>query len=190
MPRRFSSSRRSASIPVSAFTSAVLPWSICPAVPTMMDFIWLKSYRKQARPQIFAVKLGNDEFQLLPTLPFLQGLQNATIELPHDHLHDFCLPCGDPPAAWAYAGRVRENQAASGTTRAYAHRTGHLQRDVERALLLQIVAGPPKAAAYPQQACAARPGRERRHYRHWRRMGLRLQDRVAQSPVLHRTISR
>src|ERR1700692_2526421 len=39
MPRRFSSSRRSASIPVSAFTSEVLPWSICPAVPTMTDFI-------------------------------------------------------------------------------------------------------------------------------------------------------
>ncbi len=40
MPRRFSSSSRSASIPVSAFTNAVLPWSMCPAVPTMMDFIW------------------------------------------------------------------------------------------------------------------------------------------------------
>ena len=40
MPRRFSSSSRSASIPVRAFTSAVLPWSMCPAVPTMMDFIW------------------------------------------------------------------------------------------------------------------------------------------------------
>ena len=41
MPRRFSSSNRSASIPVSAFTKAVLPWSMCPAVPTMMDFIWV-----------------------------------------------------------------------------------------------------------------------------------------------------
>ena len=33
MPRRFSSGRRSASIPVSAFTSEVLPWSMWPAVP-------------------------------------------------------------------------------------------------------------------------------------------------------------
>src|SRR5881409_2679474 len=35
MPRSFSSFRRSASIPVSALTNAVLPWSICPAVPTI-----------------------------------------------------------------------------------------------------------------------------------------------------------
>jgi hypothetical protein len=34
-----------ASIPVKAFTNAVLPWSICPAVPTTIDFIWLASYR-------------------------------------------------------------------------------------------------------------------------------------------------
>ena len=38
MPRRFSSSRRSASMPVNALTSAVFPWSMCPAVPTMTDF--------------------------------------------------------------------------------------------------------------------------------------------------------
>ena len=45
MPRRFSSSSRSASMPVSAFTNAVLPWSICPAVPTMMFFIRLLQCR-------------------------------------------------------------------------------------------------------------------------------------------------
>src|SRR5947208_5564919 len=39
MPRRFSSSRRSASMPVRARTRAVLPWSMCPAVPTMMFFM-------------------------------------------------------------------------------------------------------------------------------------------------------
>src|SRR5690348_5170583 len=37
MPRSFSSLRRSVSTPVSARTSVVLPWSICPAVPTIMD---------------------------------------------------------------------------------------------------------------------------------------------------------
>ena len=36
MPRRFSSGRRSASIPVSARISAVLPWSIWPAVARIM----------------------------------------------------------------------------------------------------------------------------------------------------------
>src|SRR5262249_18456343 len=39
IPRRFSSSRRSASIPVRALTSEVFPWSMWPAVPTMTDFI-------------------------------------------------------------------------------------------------------------------------------------------------------
>src|SRR5439155_21275431 len=34
MPRAFSSGSRSVSIPVSAFTSDVLPWSMWPAVPT------------------------------------------------------------------------------------------------------------------------------------------------------------
>src|SRR5438445_545199 len=34
IPRRFSSSHRSVSTPVRAFTSAVLPWSMWPAVPT------------------------------------------------------------------------------------------------------------------------------------------------------------
>src|SRR6185436_921073 len=41
MPRRFSSSRRSASMPVRARTRAVLPWSICPAVPTIIFFMAL-----------------------------------------------------------------------------------------------------------------------------------------------------
>src|SRR5690348_12701707 len=41
IPRRFSSASRSASMPVRALTSAVLPWSIWPAVPTMMFFIAL-----------------------------------------------------------------------------------------------------------------------------------------------------
>ena len=39
MPRAFSSFSRSVSMPVSACTSAVLPWSMCPAVPTTTDRI-------------------------------------------------------------------------------------------------------------------------------------------------------
>src|SRR5215218_3798242 len=35
MPRSCSSGRRSVSVPVSARTSQVLPWSMCPAVPTV-----------------------------------------------------------------------------------------------------------------------------------------------------------
>src|ERR1700736_5218468 len=41
MPRLFSSSRRSASMPVRARTKAVLPWSICPAVPAIIFFMAL-----------------------------------------------------------------------------------------------------------------------------------------------------
>src|SRR5262245_22526161 len=37
MPRCFSSGRRSVSTPVSALTSVVLPWSMCPAVPTIIE---------------------------------------------------------------------------------------------------------------------------------------------------------
>src|SRR6185295_9774592 len=37
MPRSFSSLRRSGSVPVRARTSALLPWSMWPAVPTMND---------------------------------------------------------------------------------------------------------------------------------------------------------
>ena len=41
MPLRFSSSRRSVSMPVSARTRLVFPWSICPAVPAMTFFTLL-----------------------------------------------------------------------------------------------------------------------------------------------------
>ena len=50
MPRRFSSSRRSVSIPVSARTSAVLPWSMWPAVPTIMFFMGLLAILLLALP--------------------------------------------------------------------------------------------------------------------------------------------
>ena len=38
MPRRFSSGSRSGSMPVRAFTSEVLPWSTCPAVPMITSW--------------------------------------------------------------------------------------------------------------------------------------------------------
>src|SRR5437899_2554074 len=49
MPRAFSSFNRSGSVPVSARTSALLPWSMCPAVPTTMDLIKLKGKRQKAK---------------------------------------------------------------------------------------------------------------------------------------------
>src|ERR1700678_3793940 len=38
-PRAFSSGSRSVSMPVSARTSEVLPWSTCPAVATIMSYL-------------------------------------------------------------------------------------------------------------------------------------------------------
>ena len=43
IPRSFSSLRRSGSTPVRAFIRALLPWSICPAVPKMMGAVVMGS---------------------------------------------------------------------------------------------------------------------------------------------------
>src|ERR1700693_281212 len=90
----------------------------------------------------------------------------------HGHLFDLCLFSGDSPAARPHARRIREDQATSRPARAYTHRTRHLQRDVERALLLQVLARAPETIAHAQQARIAGTGRERRYHRHWRRLGL------------------
>ncbi len=57
-----------------------------------------------------------------------------------------------------------------------------------RALLLQELARPSEEAADRRAARAAGPGRERRRRRHRRRPGRRLQDRIAQPPVVHRAV--
>src|SRR5579872_4847651 len=57
IPRLFSSSSRSASMPVSAFTSAVFPWSMCPAVPTMMFFIALAPILLPAQTPAFRAEI-------------------------------------------------------------------------------------------------------------------------------------
>src|SRR5215469_6691347 len=53
IPRRFSSSSRSASMPVRALTRAVFPWSMCPAVPTMMFFMSLVPILLPTQPATF-----------------------------------------------------------------------------------------------------------------------------------------
>src|SRR5258708_27123842 len=63
---------------------------------------------------------------------------DATIKIPDDHLYDhsYCQYTGDDPGARPYSGRIRKNQTTARRTRTHADRTWHLQRDVERALLL------------------------------------------------------
>ena len=86
-----------------------------------------------------------------------------------------------------YARRISAHSEIDGPD-ANAHRAGHLQRNVERALLLQVVARAPEAAAHAQQARPPGARRERRHHRHRRRMGLRVQNRVTQPSIVHRAI--
>jgi len=50
----------------------------------------------------------------------------------------------------------------------------HLQRDVVGALLLQVEPGALEEAADQERPSGAGTGRERRHHRCWRRLGLRL----------------
>ena len=69
-----------------------------------------------------------------------------------------------------------------------ADRARHLLGDVVRALQLQELARPPQDAADDRPARAAGPGRERRRRRHRRRPRRRLQDRIAQPPVVHRAV--
>src|SRR5580692_1878718 len=114
---------------------------------------------------------------------------DATIVFPHDHSLYSSHYSGNCSRARPHAGRIREDQTTSRRTRADHHRTGHFQRDVERALLLQIFARASETAAHPQPSRRARPGRERGHYRHRRWLGLRLQNRIAQPSIIHRAIS-
>src|ERR1700722_10240532 len=143
---------------------------MCPAVPTMMDFIWMASYGKNftvGKPQLGNSLTGAESHRRDRSWPYPADPVNATIEFPHDHDYDACLFSGDTPAARPHFRRVRKNKAAAWWTRAHAHRTWHFQRDVERALFLQIVARASEAAAHTQQACAPGPGRERGHHRYW-----------------------
>src|SRR5215208_7732103 len=57
MPRAFSSGRRSVSLPVSAFTSHVLPWSMWPAVPTVSGI---------SEPSLLLADRGLDQAVLQP----------------------------------------------------------------------------------------------------------------------------
>ena len=125
-------------------------------------------------------------------------LRHARIETPPPNRHEPSRIAQRPPPKNPlslpnlarprhHAGGIPAHPEVAGP-HADAHRAGHLQRDVERALLLQIVARAPEAPADAQPPRGAGPGRKCGHHRHRRRLGLRLQDRVAQSPVVHRAV--
>src|SRR5688500_10212582 len=77
IPRRCSSGRRSVSFPVSARTSHVLPWSMCPAVP-IVSGISEALDEKQARivlPQLVELLERNEPTRLVerarPRIPLV-----------------------------------------------------------------------------------------------------------------------
>ena len=97
----------------------------------------------------------------------------------------------DPRAAPPRAGADRRGARRDRTTaRPWSQRprARDVQRDVERALLLQEQQAPPADAADRRRRRGRRPGRERRRHADRRRLGSGLQDRVAQPPVRGRAI--
>ena len=85
------------------------------------------------------------------------------------------------------AGRVRAHRAVHGP-RAEPHRARDFLGDVVRALQLQELARAPEDAADRGSAGAAGARRECRRGRHRRRPGGGVQDRIPQSPVVHRAV--
>ena len=69
-----------------------------------------------------------------------------------------------------------------------ADRARHRLGDVERALLLQVLAPAPAHPADEGALGDPGAGRERRRHRHRRRAGLRVQDGEPQPPLLHRAL--
>ena len=77
MPRRFSSSSRSVSTPVSARTSVVFPWSMWPAVPATMLFIATFFILLPVSAQDAKLELKEDA----PTVTFRSGVSNVRVDV-------------------------------------------------------------------------------------------------------------
>ena len=91
------------------------------------------------------------------------------------------------PGARPDRRRVRGRRQDPGPP-AQPPRARPLRRDVERALLLQVVPAPPAAAAHGGAQGARRPGRERRRDRRRRRHRHRHPDREPQPPLGDRAL--
>src|SRR4029077_15147950 len=85
-------------------------------------------------------------------------------------------------------GGVREDRRNPGA-RTNLYRTGDLQRNVERALLLQELAAASQETSHARQAGGTRTGRERGNHRYWRRLFSGFQDRIAQPSEFYRAVS-
>ena len=116
-------------------------------------------------------------------------IDNRKSDIRHGLRRKFSHHARPHPGTRHHAARIRKNKTVARRTRALAHRTRHFQRDVERALLLQVFPRSPEAPAHAQQVGCARARRECRHHRHRRRVGVRVQNRIAQSSIVYRAIS-
>src|SRR5204863_7715692 len=126
---------RSASMPVRALISAVFPWSMCPAVPTMMDFIedsivgsLLQSgfaigvvARHRPRPS-HRQELATFNLSCCATIEFQSSYELVSHPRSYSGAH---------PRARPHIRRIRKDQTTAGRARSHADRARHLQRNVE-----------------------------------------------------------
>src|SRR5579862_358957 len=109
----------------------------------------------------------DDRFHLLNNtkqILYSPAHAHATIEFPHAY---GCRASHQPrtcPGTRTHSGRIRKDQTAPWRTPTDYHRARHIQRDVERALLIQVIPCSSEALADPQPPCCARSRRECRHY--------------------------
>ena len=99
-------------------------------------------------------------------------------------------PKVDEALAVAMGSKPTRTRASSRhRPRPHLHRARHRLGDVERALLVQVVAASICESWRPRALCHLRPGRERRGDRHRRRRRVRVQDGEPQSSLVHRALS-
>src|SRR6478672_10078278 len=157
-----------------------------PAVPMTMDFMEKSVYsgmnvESGSEPRAVSKHLrllaAHGSLLVASCFDFRRLTENATIVFPqNDHGHSSHYSRNSARSR-VDGGRIRAHQAAA-WARTVIYRAWNLQRDVERALLVQIVASAFETTANAQPPCAARARRECRHHRYRRRLGLRVQDRV------------
>ena len=137
IPRRFSSSSRSVSTPVSVRTRAVLPWSMCPAVPAMM-------FRIVTTIILLTVAIVPGLAQETETAVFKTGVADVRVVVQvteNNQLltdlkqEDFVLKDDDQPQKIVYFAREKEPLTLlllldiSGSMRAHVQQMSETARD-------------------------------------------------------------
>src|ERR1051325_6126666 len=112
--------------------------------------------------EIKSCNCSNKFFRLVS--PFSSPSADAKIEFSYECSRPSCHYSGSYPRTRTHAGRIRKDRQTAWRTRTYSQRAWHLQRDVERALLVQVFPRASEKIAHAQQAGGAGPGRKRWHH--------------------------